>query len=558
MTPPGSGLKTRRLEQQYRAGIAQIARRILSTVGVQPDLEAWRQAVDERAQKRDVKMAAMKLAGHMVKSVDTRSARDWRAAARMGGGLKIYKLLQQSLPEGYEELVASSADYITSIPSKVAEHLVREIGTAHLDGARASTMEKMLRARLPKLVHSQTALIARTQTAKAAAALTESRAVSLGLDWYIWRTSEDSRVRESHANMDGVLCSYSDPPNPDHLAGIKSTLGSGQSGEFPNCFTGDTLVTPPADLERIYRAPFTGEVIDFYVGASRFTATPNHPILTTRGWLPAKFIQEGDELCKARFDALLTSEVNKNQCLTTFDDLFASQASAVFSKSGFAFNFYGDAPSGEVDIVTIDKNLPFDFNAGSFQSFSDDVLAAADCGIVGGSFSGFPLKVVESSTSSIGHQLTSTGDSFAAHAQFISLTHRARMSSVKNQSTADCVTSNVESFTELVLGKPFVKKSQQLIYGDVSAAFADMQAMCGKVKVTGRSVRSFTGHVYTLQTVSGVYNVTPEAIITHNCRCTQIVVLDLADIKFPRRVHYHGVIKVMTKPEFLTIWRRAA
>lgn len=38
-----------------------------------------------------------------------------------------------------------------------------------------------------------------------------------------------------------------------------------------------------------------------------------------------------------------------------------------------------------------------------------------------------------------------------------------------------------------------------------------------------------------------------------NCRCTQIVLLSADDVKFPRRVYWSGVIRVMNKQEFLRI-----
>ncbi|MEA4813363.1 MAG: hypothetical protein VB112_00435 [Oscillospiraceae bacterium] len=61
--------------------------------------------------------------------------------------------------------------------------------------------------------------INRAKESKTLLPLTQARAESLGLDWYIWRTSEDQRVRDSHKLMDKVLCRFSDPPSPEALNG---------------------------------------------------------------------------------------------------------------------------------------------------------------------------------------------------------------------------------------------------------------------------------------------------------------------------------------------------
>ena len=84
------------------------------------------------------------------------------------------------------------------------------------------------------MARSHVQLIARTEVSKASTALTRARAEELNLPAYIWRTSKDARVRPSHRQMDGVICFWDDPPAPEALAGIKSTLGNYNCGDAPN------------------------------------------------------------------------------------------------------------------------------------------------------------------------------------------------------------------------------------------------------------------------------------------------------------------------------------
>ena len=93
----------------------------------------------------------------------------------------------------------------------------------------------MLRTRFPQLLSSRVRLISRTETAKASSALTKARAEDLNLDWYVWQTSDDARVRTSHKKMNGVLVPWSSDPDPEALVGEKSTLGAYAVGNCPNC-----------------------------------------------------------------------------------------------------------------------------------------------------------------------------------------------------------------------------------------------------------------------------------------------------------------------------------
>lgn len=57
---------------------------------------------------------------------------------------------------------------------------------------------------------------------RACAAGEQARAKNLGLNWYVWRTCKDNRVRPSHRIMDDVLVPYSNPPAPETLIGERS------------------------------------------------------------------------------------------------------------------------------------------------------------------------------------------------------------------------------------------------------------------------------------------------------------------------------------------------
>jgi SPP1 gp7 family putative phage head morphogenesis protein len=112
----------------------------------------------------------------------------------------------------------------------------------------------MMRTRWPELLRSRVKLIARTETAKASAALTRARCDDLSLDWVEWLTSEDARVRVSHKKMDKVLFRWSDMPDPEALVGEKPG-GHYGPGEVFNCRCSSAPLLSASDLSwprRVY------------------------------------------------------------------------------------------------------------------------------------------------------------------------------------------------------------------------------------------------------------------------------------------------------------------
>jgi SPP1 gp7 family putative phage head morphogenesis protein len=188
-----------------------------------------------------IQRAIRDVATRVSQKVAIENARSWReAAAKWGRGRQIYQALQAEIDAGHlrmdlELLIRRNTELISSVPADIAERITAAASTLQQEGARAGEIEKELRRRAPGLAKSRMRLIARTEISGAETDLTQVRAQRLGLEWYQWATSEDSRVRPSHRKMDKVLCAWNDPPAPEALAGIRSTLGKYAPGRCPNC-----------------------------------------------------------------------------------------------------------------------------------------------------------------------------------------------------------------------------------------------------------------------------------------------------------------------------------
>ena len=128
---------------------------------------------------------------------------------------------------------------------------------------------------------------------------------------------------------------------PDGLLGI-------------NCVLEGTLVSGPAE-RAVYRRKYTGELITIRTShGHELTVTPNHPILTDKGWVAANLLEVGSNVVSR---AILDGEggigPNPNHGISAIEDKFnlLFHGGDVFSLSPSACNFHGDIPDHEVDVV---------------------------------------------------------------------------------------------------------------------------------------------------------------------------------------------------------------
>ena len=299
----------------------------------------------------------------MVTAQRNVNARSWKEAARKASkGREIYEALQTELKgatgERIKEIISENAKLISSIPEKVSESVAREIAEYQQQGYRPEAIAEKIRSRVSKLTRSRIALIARTESSKAATALTRARAEDLNLPVYVWATSQDARVRSSHRKLNDVLILWSDPPSPEALIGERSTLGKYHAGDCPNCFPGDTIISSFSPIEKLWRAPYSGDLITIVTCGGTFSATPNHPILTTNGWVPVRHLDKSSNLVQIFDGGQPILEANKAKGKTTFRDLFEASTTKGYSRHILpSFDFHGDVINGDIDIVSFDQDL---------------------------------------------------------------------------------------------------------------------------------------------------------------------------------------------------------
>lgn len=182
---------------------------------------------------------AQKAALKMITGLFEDNAKSWRAAARAGmRGAEIYEALKNEMdgPTGafFRLKVDENAKLITRIPENISREITRIVAERTMEGIRADDIAAEITERLPEISRARANLIARTEVAKTNTAITQARCQEIGVAWYVWRTMEDRRVRDSHAHMEGVLVRFDDPPSPEELIGRRS-VGRYNAGEIYNC-----------------------------------------------------------------------------------------------------------------------------------------------------------------------------------------------------------------------------------------------------------------------------------------------------------------------------------
>lgn len=135
----------------------------------------------------------------------------------------------------FMEAFKHNISLIKDLPRSTAKGLKE----AYMHGTsfRGTAFAQELTERLGK----RAKVIIRTESAKITSTLTQARMQKLGLNAYIWSTSEDSRVRSAHALFDGVLFFWNDPPTIDNY--------QNHCGRFINCRCVPIPVTSIEDIQ---------------------------------------------------------------------------------------------------------------------------------------------------------------------------------------------------------------------------------------------------------------------------------------------------------------------
>jgi hypothetical protein len=286
----------------------------------------------------------------------------------------------------------------------------------------------------------------------------------------------------------------------------------------PNCFPAGVLVRGPRFLKG-YARHYEGDLL--VIRRSRgedLPVTPNHPILTRRGWVAAAELEHGDELIDGtavdRLLRALAGRTDDQHVETPIEDAARTSGFASFRVPISTPDFHGDGTDGEVDIQILDRLLadepePFADEEAREDRFGSRALVDAETL----ARLRLPASFVERIGSAAARAMRRfeegppLGVTHLPPAHEHSLAAIARSYAEQNQHRSDRAARARVAFGERLLA----------LSGEIA----------GSKILSIKTAKNWSGHVFNLETREGWY--AANGVIASNCRCDYLDILKSAD-----------------------------
>lgn len=376
--------------------------------------------------------------------------------------------------------------------------------------------------------------------------------------WKRWLSTSDSRTRASHRVADGQTCPLDEPFRVGgFLLQHPADSISVAPHEVINCFVADTRVHAPG-VQGSMRSRYTGRMITVRMASGGvLTGTPNHPVLTERGWVGLGELNEGDQMVYARVGdrvgAWVDPEVERIPAtIGEVHDSFMESADGGRVLGG-PVNFHGDVSDGEVEVVRADRELRNRIDATHREHVGDDVLEgrhtvchflpgdrAAGEFVIGAGHSAYGVVGGAGELGTIiGAGLTHAGvhgcgsvagrdpvfkqhpaDDVATDAVLCgeALLRRAAEVTVDQARSVEHVAALL-GYARVANDAVNVARGDAEVFGDVLRGLTGGVSLDRVVAVD--VTESWSGHVFTLQSESAMF--LAEGYIARNCRCTCLI-----------------------------------
>ena len=412
-------------------------------------------------------------------------------------------------------------------------------------------------------------IIARDQTQKAISQYHAVREKNLGFEYYVWQTAKDERTSAEHRKLEGRIYRY------DEATAVIDQYGNvGHPTDRVNCLASGQGVDLSNRVCRLFRAGASDKFTFVSFENSNIVVTRKHKMLTANGWVTADSLKEGDQVINIGDKTKIIKEVDlyKNkviisQIFSFIDKSFSSPFSDALGlyRSGVAGDFDADIRLDEhIDIIDINSFLEKGAKVIGFQCFKDfhlstprelvtidtflsDVLSAEcasylDVLSLFDTLNGFVCFFSNESSIFSSGIFESNEIGFTARANFISQFQK----SINNSSPRhvelfthfkNTIASNVELFKLFYVYMFFTiwRKfgSSKFMLGDMpsDSIVSDVEFLsnilnsCTIKKQVVKSIetKSFTSHIYSLESDLGYYTI--DGQINKNCRCRRRAVI---------------------------------
>lgn len=483
---------------------------------------------------------------------------------------KYFTLDPDRIDEETREIIKASTEEAANLIKLIPQKYLGKIQGAVM---RSITSGEGLKELLPVMSkyygemkrHSRN--VALDQTRKAYNSITAGRLKALNVQQFEWiHSGGGQHPRKQHERWSGRVFRFDDLP-------VDEKFGPVLPGQAINCFPSSGKVSLADRCHKLFRRPFRGELTTLVTeSGATLEATPNHPILTGRGWLPAQHVEVGDYLFHAGRQGRHGAEADEAQDVAVLGDFFDALATLVGCSGKIAgsalFEFHGDMSDGEVDVIDVDSLLPDEWQPEICERICELLLAWADENPTDVRLLGEcpPYELIVHAflpTNSIVRRFSALLALFGSHTSHARDAHfraASYVASVLNEALpygrpADAIFArqfNLAQASGIRLGdfragnlfaawmrsldSRYRETTLTQLRGQVVGVHAEFLGhfaqTAGLIEQRDRVVekgirKDFSGHVFNLETSSGWYSV--NGIIAHNCKCTMRPVIRIGE-----------------------------
>jgi len=125
------------------------------------------------------------------------------------------------------------------------------------------------------------------------------------------------------------------------------------------CFTGDTPVGF-GSIKKSIKSVYSGKLITIKTTAGhKLTGTPNHPVMTDRGFIPLGEVDKFTNLICCPVNVNFANALDVNHIHSTFKQVHdaAKIEGMTVGMGSVGVNLYGRVPNGQVEVVDASRNL---------------------------------------------------------------------------------------------------------------------------------------------------------------------------------------------------------
>lgn len=214
MAGRGKAPRTASIERKYARQLMKVARHVGDIVNGFPTADPASVAPIQRALGDYSELItgwAAQQATEMLTAVNRLDEAAWRARSVEMAAWMRRELRETPVGQLMRERLGEQVHLIKSLPIDAGRRVHDLTIEALENSGRAAEIAKEIE-RTSSVTKSRATLIARTEVARTSAELVEARSTHIGSEGYIWRTSEDGDVRDSHKEMNGKYVPWSTPP----------------------------------------------------------------------------------------------------------------------------------------------------------------------------------------------------------------------------------------------------------------------------------------------------------------------------------------------------------